>query len=301
MRLQRACELFIEHCGSAINLSEHTMRAYSGDLKHAQDFIGRKVELESIKKECLRQYMGYMRNELDLKESTIKRRVACLKLFFKWACHEAIIGSNPFDALNDRIRLPKRLPRTIDSADACKLRKITALSGRDSSYDICCKKVAIGLLLETGVRVGELSSINIDDVSLADRSIKIHGKGNRQRYVYFLSPVVADAVSAFMVRRKRARLRAEKLLVSHGGSHLTPPSVRRILREFAELAGISRKVTPHMLRHTCATQWLESGLDIRYVQKLLGHHSISTTEIYTHVSDQSLRDALLRANEGRGR
>lgn len=301
MRLQRACELFIEHCGSAINLSEHTLRAYSGDLRHAQDFMGHKVELKSVKKECLRQYMGYMRNELDLKESTIKRRVACLKLFFKWACHEAIIESNPFDALNDRIRLPKRLPRTIDSADACKLRKITAPSGRESGYDLSCKKVAIGLLLETGVRVGELSSINIDDVSLADRSIKIHGKGNRQRYVYFLSPNVADAVSAFMAKRKRVRLRSERLLVSYDGSHLTPPSVRKILRDFTQLAGISRKITPHMLRHTCATQWLESGLDIRYVQKLLGHHSISTTEIYTHVSDQSLKDALIRANEGRGR
>lgn len=302
MHLQRVCELFLNHCSSAINLSEHTLRAYTGDLKHAQKLIGQQVELTSIQKECLRQYIGFMRNEQALKENTIKRRVACLKLLFKWARQESLLKTNPFDTLNERIRLPKRLPRAIDSADARKLRKIvTTTPGGEDSFDAHCKRAAISLLLETGIRVGELSSIRLEDVSLADRCIKIQGKGNRQRFVYLLSPATFETVSAFLVKRKHVSSRSSKLLVSKEGKQLTPPLVRQALRELRESAGIAQHVTPHMLRHTCATQWLENGLDIRYVQKLLGHHSISTTEIYTHVSDQSLREALLRANGGRKR
>jgi integrase/recombinase XerD len=242
-----------------------------------------------------------MRNELALKESTIKRRISCLKLLFKWARQESILETNPFDTLNERIRLPKRLPRAIDGADTEKLRKIASTTNDDDSFDAHCKRAAISLLLETGIRVGELSSIQIEDVSLSDKSIRIHGKGNRQRFVYLLSPSVFGTVSAFLSKRRRIGAQGSSLLVNKDGKPLTPPLIRQALRELRTSAGITRHVTPHMLRHTCATQWLENGLDIRYVQKLLGHHSISTTEIYTHVSDRSLRQALLRANGGRER
>jgi integrase/recombinase XerD len=301
MHLLRVCELFLNHCNSAVSLSEHTLRAYAGDLKHAQKFLGQKTELRSIQRDCLRQYIGRMRNEFALKESTIKRRISCLKLVFKWARQESILKTNPFDTLNERIRLPKRLPRAIDSADANKLRKIATTTSDDDSFDVHCKRAAISLLLETGIRVGELSNIQVEDVSISDKSIKIHGKGNRQRLVYLLSPSTFKTVSTFLSKRKHIGTCSSKLLVSKNGKQLTPPLIRQALRELRESAGITRHITPHMLRHTCATQWLESGLDIRYVQKLLGHHSISTTEIYTHVSDHSLRQALLRANEGRKR
>lgn len=301
MDLQRVCEQFLNHCSSAISLSEHTLRAYTGDLKHARKFMGQQSELTSIKKERLRRYIGTMRNEQKLKESTIKRRVACLKLLFKWARQESMLKTNPFDTLNERIRLPKRLPRAIDSADARKLRKTANAPSGENGFDAHCKKAAISLLLETGIRVGELSSIQLEDVSLADRCIKIHGKGNRQRFVYLLSPATFETVSSFLAKRKHVDSQSSKLLVNEDGKQLTPPLVRQALRELGKSAGIARHITPHMLRHTCATQWLENGLDIRYVQKLLGHHSISTTEIYTHVSDQSLREALLRANGGRQR
>lgn len=298
MDLQHVCEQFLNHCRSAISLSEHTLRAYAGDLKHAQNVMGRQSELTSIKKECLRRYIGTMRNEQKLKESTVKRRVACLKLLFKWARQESILKTNPFDTLNERIRLPKRLPRGIDSADAHKLRKTATAPSGEKGFDAHCKTAAVSLLLETGIRVGELSNIQLDDVSLADKCIKIHGKGNRQRFVYLLSPATFETVSSFLAKRKHVDSQSSKLLVNAEGKQLTPPLVRQALRELGKSAGIARHITPHMLRHTCATQWLEKGLDIRYVQKLLGHHSISTTEIYTHVSDQSLREALLRANGG---
>jgi len=293
--LTHVCELFLNHCKSAISLSEHTLRAYSSDLKKAQIFFGSQAELKSIRKDHLRRYIFSMRNAHCYKESTIKRRVACLKLLFKWALQESILRTNPFDSLNEKIRLPKRLPRVIDSADANKLRKVATTICDEESFDDHCKRTAISLLLETGIRVGELSSIRMEDISLPDKCIRIHGKGNRQRFVYLISTASFKTVSAFLSKRTLIGAYSSNLLVSREGKELTPPLVRQALRELGALAGITRNITPHMLRHTCATQWLESGLDIRYVQKLLGHHSISTTEIYTHVSDQSLRDALLRA------
>jgi integrase/recombinase XerD len=294
MRLQSACELFLSHCRSATNLSEHTLRAYAGDLKHAQGHIGRHRMLGRIDKECLRKYIGKMRNELALSESTIKRRIACMKLLFGWARQEAILKTNPFDTLNEKIRLPRRLPRSIDSVDCRDLKKAVIDAANGGRLDDHCSRVAVSLLIETGIRVGELSKIKVEDVSIADRSIRIHGKGNRQRLVYLLSRDALDAVSKLLRMRERSGVRDSNLMVRENGKVMTPQVIRKILREFREMAGIKRHITPHMLRHTCATRWIESGLDIRFVQKLLGHHSISTTEIYTHVSDKSLKEALLR-------
>jgi integrase/recombinase XerD len=134
----------------------------------------------------------------------------------------------------------------------------------------------------------------LDDLSLANRCIRIKGKGNRQRLVYLVADTLVDCLQRYCAQRLRIATRSERLLINLDGYALTPPHIRQALRDTAATAGILRVVTPHMLRHTCATHWLESGLDIRYVQKLLGHQSISTTEIYTHVSDQGLREALWR-------
>ena len=298
MIVSEACKRFLGHCRCAVNLSHHTLRAYASDLRNVETYFGPQKELGTIDKEGLRQYIRYLRAERELKETTIKRRVACLKLLFRWALQESMMLSNPFDTLNERIRLPKRLPRALDRFHANLLKQAVSPVARHDSFDILCRKTAIHLLLETGIRVGELASIRVEDLSLSDRCIMIHGKGNRQRLVYFLSAPLYRSIDLYLSKRKKLTAVSEKLFVTEANLELTPHRVRVSLHEIAAAAGIDRHLTPHMLRHTCATRWLESGLDIRYVQKLLGHHSISTTEIYTHVSDQGLREALLRVAGG---
>lgn len=298
--LKQSCEQFLIHCQSAINLSQHTLRAYTGDLNDFLRFLDSHSKLSGINKETLREYILHSRECRKLKETTIKRRVACLKLLFQWARREGMLAANPFDSLNERIRLPKRLPRAIDSGDDARLRNaVVPVEGREK-YDILCEKTAVCLLLETGIRVGELASIRLSDVSLADKCIRIQGKGNRQRYAYLLSPSAYAAVEGYLLRRRQIISKCEHLFITQNGRVMTPSMVRKALLRITIQAGIETHVTPHMLRHTCATRWLENGLDIRYVQKLLGHHSISTTEIYTHVSDQGLRKALLQVDRGRG-
>lgn len=301
MTLTEARKRFLNHCQSAVNLSPHTMRAYSSDLDDTQKYFGLRRQIDAVERDHLRQYIHHMREIGRLKETTIKRRLASLKLLFKWAMQEEVVSANPFDSLHERIRLPKRLPRALDGADQAALRRAIAINLRNDSFDRVRDKLGVQLLLQTGIRVGELVSIDLADVSLADRCIVIHGKGNRQRMVYILQRSLVAKIERYLTLRSSLSVSSEKLLVSKGGSGITTSKVRMSLRKLAMEADIARRVTPHMLRHTCATQWLEDGLDIRHVQKLLGHHSISTTEIYTHVSDQGLRAALARVTDGRRR
>jgi integrase/recombinase XerD len=302
MIISDASDKFLNHCKTTSNLSTHTIRAYKSDLKGAESFLGAKVRLTKISKDDLRSYIQYMREKLNHRESSIKRRIACLKLLFKWAMQEEVIVSNPFEKLNERIKLAKSLPRVLDRNHVQLLRKRIQVNAiHEDDFATRCSKAAVQILLETGMRVGELTSIRINDVSLSDRRIKVSGKGNRQRIVYFLSSDIYQTIQQLLTSRKKFSSTSENLFVTETGRSVKPHDVRRWLSDIANSAGIDRRITPHMLRHTCATVWLESGLDIRFVQRLLGHHSISTTEIYTHVSDQSLLEALTRINWGKKR
>lgn len=298
MLISAVCRNFLNHCSSALTLSKHTIRAYKTDLKSLEIYFLSK-RLEEVKTDDLREYIRYLRSDRCLKESTIKRQIACVKLLFRWAIKEEIVFENPFDRLSERIRLPKRLPRALEGHHTRLLANSVSILSDREGFDRIANKIAIHVLLETGVRVGELTAISLDDVSLLDRRIKIIGKGNRQRIVYFLSQSLYKSIDYYLDRRKRIPTQTRSLFVSTSGHPKEPYEIRKALKEIAQGAGIDRNITPHMLRHTCATRWLEDGLDIRFVQKLLGHHSISTTEIYTHVSDTGLRNALERIAGGR--
>ncbi len=296
MLFSNATNLFIQHCQAVMNLSDHTLRAYTSDLKKAADFWIESKKIAKIKKEDLRDYIFHQREKCQSKESSIKRRIASLKLLFKWAHSERLITANPFDGLHEKIRLPGRLPRALDKRDSNRLKTAIYQIRRNDDIETACKKIAIHLLLETGIRVSELTNILISDISISDQSIKIKGKGNRQRLVYFLSNDLKTSIQNYL--KKRLSFSSDDSFLSiKTQKSVTPPHIRLWLKAIANEANIKQRVTPHMLRHTCATHWLEAGLDIRYVQKLLGHHSISTTEIYTHVSDQGLRKALIKASK----
>jgi integrase/recombinase XerD len=298
MTLQNACEAFLSHCRSAVSLSEHTLRAYTFDLKDFQNHAKRETKLASLDKENLRQFIRHLREERKLKEITIKRRIACLKLLFRWSKQEGAIAVNPFDNLHERIRLPKRLPRALGSEEISLLAGAVNLEKSDSNFQEFATGIAIKLLLTTGIRVGELVKIDIDDLVLSDSSLKIHGKGNRQRLVYLFEPKLNQAIARYLPLRQTKSTATKKLFITEAGIPFTTQKTRKLLGNLAGQAGIQRRITPHMLRHTTATQLLEAGVDIRYVQRLLGHQSISTTEIYTHVTDQGLRGALRRAYGG---
>jgi integrase/recombinase XerD len=155
--------------------------------------------------------------------------------------------------------------------------------------------MAIRLMVSTGIRVGELCKLRPEDISPDGSSFRIHGKGSRDRVAYIADVNLQHELQRF-VRSRREQDATGPLFVNRYGSQMRPQSIRSSLRRYAAEVGLARRITPHMLRHTAATLLIETGVDIRFVQRLLGHSSIATTEIYTHVSDEALRATLKRAD-----
>lgn len=298
MNLDHTQEKFLNHCRSAISLSQHTLKAYGFDLADFTAFAKPATPLAELSKETLRNYIRHMRETRQLKETTIKRRIACLKLMFRWAKQECMLRENPFDTLNERIRLPKRLPRALAKDETRRLRAASSPASDLDAFGIHATKIAIQIMLATGIRVGELVSIRHEDIDLVNASLTIHGKGNRQRVVYLIDTKTKECLRRYLTRRQQVDTHEPWIFVAKNGKQITTNQMRRKLKDIAKSAGIERRITPHMLRHTSATTWLEAGLDIRYVQKLLGHQSISTTEIYTQVTDEGLRGAMRRVCDG---
>lgn len=302
--LAKCAARFMAHCRVAKSLSPNTLRAYEGDLGLLVREVGPDTVPTVIDRERLWKHVQWLREERRLGEASVKRRLATLRIFFRWMEAEGAVPLSVFHRLGLGIRLPKRLPRALDALDLRRLLDTVDPEGfamDGEGHDALLMRTAVVVLVATGLRVSELVSTRLADVSVADASILVRGKGNRERRVYLSSGFALRALEDFLLHR-RGVPGQEFLFVREGGFRVSAQFVRSRLRSLAATAGISRRVTPHMLRHTAATQLLEAGVDIRFVQRLLGHSSIVTTQIYTQVTDSMLKMKLNDADTlGRAR
>lgn len=308
MTIEQACENFLVHCRVAKKLATNTLAAYAIDLQEFRRFAGSSTPIAAVDRYRLRGYLAHLVDARALKATSVKRRVACLKVMFRWLELDEVIEVNPFHRLGAQIRLPRRLPRALSGEEAGKLRasvlaraglqrpvrRTAALLTESADFRAVATVVTVEILLCTGMRVGELATVSLGDLALVDGTITVNGKGSRQRQVFVGDDEVA-LIGAYLSLRAGRRPCDDRLLITESGVAASTDHLRRLVREAAEAAELSRRVTPHMLRHTAATQFLENGLDIRFVQRLLGHQSITTTEGYTHVNNASLKTAILRA------
>jgi integrase/recombinase XerD len=191
--------------------------------------------------------------------------------------------------------MPKRLPRVIAKAD---LRRLLLHSPPDAFSDLTAY-VATELLFATGMRVSELASLLDAAVDVEEGTITIIGKGNRERRV-FVPDDLKSVLRDYRIARDRCACFADTFLINSRGAAASPQMIRRLIRLHGERSAVRDRVTPHMFRHSVATYLLEEGVDIRYVQRLLGHRSISTTEIYTHVADAALKVRITERHPRRG-
>jgi integrase/recombinase XerD len=296
MSLRDACKQFLDYCSLERRLSQCTLDAYAYDLADFRKWLPKDHDLPSIKTCILRDYLEDMVNERKLSAATVRRRFACLRAFFRYS-EDTFDIANPFDGWKLSLPRRKRLPRALSHGEASSL-----LSSSSNLSELSCQtceatlRMALRLLISTGVRIGELCRLHTDDVVHDGAALRIHGKGSRDRVVYVSDPSLRTDLRELVRMRQKLFGTSSPLFLNSRGSRMRPHSIRQRLGSFAELVGIKRRVTPHMLRHTAATLLIETGVDIRIVQKLLGHSSIATTEIYTHVSDQTLRMSLERAN-----
>jgi integrase/recombinase XerD len=305
--LAKAGAAYLRHCRVTRGLSGHSLDAYGQDLGELYRFIGASRAPSCVDRDVIVDYVQHLREARRLGPRTVKRRLACLKAFFKWLETEAVIAVTPFQNLKLNLRLPKQLPRYLPVQE---LRALIGGTGGNNGFRRLAgagptpeltTRLAILFMVATGVRVGELVRITPGDINIASGAVRILGKGSRERTVFVTNAILLQMLRGYMDARNGADGdHNSPLLVNRDGRPLSAQALRLRLASRAEKAGIERRVTPHMLRHTAATQLLEAGVDIRFVQRLLGHHSLSTTEIYTHVTDTSLRQALARADTLKG-
>lgn len=289
MDLNIAAAAFLRHCRAERDLSDNTLKAYRQDLGELSKYLG-EGGLSPESPSGLTAYAEWLSTTRKSAPTTVKRRLACLRALFAWAERRGELETSPFRVAELRIRLPKKLPRCLS---AMELRALFA-ARQEKGAAIA---LAILLLFTTGMRVSELTALTIADIDLERRTLRVRGKGNRERLVFLTSGEVVSELRSFMKDEGLGRAAPSTWLFrNRTNGRLSTNAVRHKLRSITADAGLSRRITPHMLRHSAATSLLEAGIDIRFVQRLLGHRSISTTEIYTHVSDERLKQAIFKAN-----
>jgi site-specific recombinase XerD len=282
------CDEFLRFCDQEKHLSENTLRAYRQDAAEFVGFLG-NTNLTDCDGSMILGYTAHLGAERALAPATVKRRVAFLRAMFGWLERKRALPVSPFRSIELRIRLPSRLPRSLTSGEL----KALLVKASAAPHVI---RIAILLLFTTGVRVGELAGLNLANLSLMDGTLLVFGKGARERQVFITNARVRRELTSYLRTQRRAAAFNAPLLVNGEGGRLSAAVIRAHLRKTAQAAGIERRITPHMLRHTAATALLEAGVDIRFVQRLLGHQSIATTQLYTHVRDEVLRRVVVAAD-----
>lgn len=281
---------FVRRMSAARDPSAHTLKAYASDLKDYGRFLDRS-ELCPKRTETLVAYVQHLMVERAVAPRTLRRRMACLRGFYKDAVRTAVIAQSPFAALDMHLPRPQSLPRALTRAEAGRLAEEAwrACAGRHVPLATKAFPAAVLLLVSVGLRVGELVQLRASDFDADSGALRIRGKGRRERCAFVVDKRLKDIIARLAGRSEKCHLLAPI------GTIWSTQWVRRELRRFSLAAGIERRVTPHMLRHTCATLLLEDGVDLRFLQRLLGHENIATTAIYAHVGDNGLRRALENA------
>lgn len=285
---------YLEYCEYRKRLDRKTLKAYLTDLKQYEVFCSQITDYAV--KDIVDSFITDLHKKYKAK--TVKRKIASLKAFFHFLEYKEQLRENPFAKIDIRFREPKLLPKTIPfhSIQTLLSTLYTQKEQAISEYQLrnCIRDIAvIELLFATGMRISELCSLKPSDIDLENNSILIYGKGSKERILQLGNQDVINALRVYRETYKSEIASCGYFFVNRLHHKLSDQSVRFMINHYTELAGISQHITPHMFRHSFATLLLEQDVDIRYIQRMLGHSSISTTEIYTHVSNTKQKDILV--------
>ncbi len=289
--MESSIRAYLRHLRLDENSSPETVRAYASDLGEFAAFLekeiggGRQVEPRMVDRLAVRAFLGELHRR-EAKRSTVARKLAAIRSFFRYLKRRGKIAVNPAAAVATP-RQERRLPRQLSVDEMEHLVETpddaAPLGARD--------RAILELLYASGVRVSELTALDLDDLDLNEGTMRVLGKGRKERMVPVGSKAVA-AVRVYLRRRGELETRpgrgGEALFLNFRGTRLNVRSVRRIVDRYIHECAIVRKVSPHTLRHSFATHLLDAGADLRSIQELLGHASLSTTQKYTHVSTERL-------------
>ncbi|GAB4390327.1 MAG: tyrosine recombinase XerC [Thermodesulfovibrionales bacterium] len=275
---------FLKYLEVQRGASAHTLRAYRGDLERFLAAADEKPGLDDVR--------AFLASEIKRgsSKSTASRRLAAVRSFFKFLHREGLLGANPAKLVPSP-RQGRPLPSYLSVDEAFSLvetpRGIGILAARD--------RAILELLYSSGLRVSELAGLDVEDLNVREGLVKVRGKGKKERIVP-VGGAALEAVRAYMVERTLARKTHKALFLNRDGARLTDRSVRRVVARHARATGLGGRVSPHTLRHSFATHLLHGGADLRVIQELLGHSSLSTTQKYTHLDIAHLMEVYDRAH-----
>ena len=272
---------FLNYLRAERNASEHTGTNYALDLRQFFTFLGHQ-RIGEITPLEIRRFVAHLSTQQQARR-TIARKLSCLRSFFRYLCREGTLEHNPASAIPTP-RLEKRLPSFLDERQIVTLLETPATTKWQGWRD----RAILETLYSTGMRVSELTGLSLEDLDEISGTVIVRGKGKKER----LCPIGGTALKSvrkYLAKRPQQLKVPYALFVSQKGTRLTSRQVDRLLVRYVRLAGLPPTISPHSLRHSFATHLLDRGADLRSVQELLGHASLSTTQIYTHVTAQRLK------------
>ena len=284
-------EKFLKYLELERNYSSNTINSYKIDLEEYNNYL--KENNKNIKDtdyKFVRSYLTYMFNK-KYEKKTISRHISTLRSYYKYLLEEKIIKKNPMILISNP-KLDKKLPNFLYYDELEILLNIpdksTTLGLRDA--------LILELLYSTGIRVSELINIKIKDINFSDKKILIFGKGSKERYVLY-GNILNDLLDLYLKEsRSKLNKNSDYLILNKNGSKITDRGIRLIIANIIKKGTVDFHVSPHTLRHTFATHMLENGADLKSVQELLGHENLSTTQVYTHVTNERLRSVYLKTH-----
>jgi integrase/recombinase XerC len=282
---------FLDYLTYERNVSPNTIEAYRDDLGSFIGFLCNdyftmardQIELGRVDHLAVRSYLAHL-SRRKLSRASVARHLSALRTFFKYLVREGVVESNPARTVSSPKR-EKHLPTVMQPADVALL-----LEQPDTSTNLGLRDAAfLELLYASGLRIGELTGIDIDDLELRARLVKVHGKGSKERIVPF-GTKAEEALRAYLAVRSELCADADEqaVFVNYRGQRITTRSVRRLFDGYLRKAALRAGISPHTMRHSFATHLLNAGADLRGIQELLGHASLSTTQKYTHLNDWQL-------------
>ncbi len=289
--MKQAIEQFCRYLSDERNVSPHTLDAYRGDLEQFLAFtvreLGTGADVNGVTHLLIRRYMAQLHK--DHQKSSIGRKLAAIRAFFRYLLREGLAAKNPAELVSTP-KKEKRVPFHLNIDEVTSLVEAPQSTGILSLRD----RAILETLYSCGIRVSELTGLNVGDVDMDERLVRVLGKGNKERIV----PVggqARNALAAYLASRNTPAPDSPLILNARGG-RLTGRSVARIIDKYILRIAAMKKISPHTLRHTFATHMLEGGADLRAIQELLGHSSLSTTQKYTHVSIDRLMEVYDKAH-----
>lgn len=293
--LQMIVDGYLEYCQIQKRLDSKTLKAYRIDLRQFIEEMD-SISFSEITTDLLEHFIASLHQKY--KPKTVKRKIASLKALFHYLEYKNIIVVNPLNKMQLKFREPVILPKVIplhliEALLTVMYREKDAAQTEYQKMSTLRDIAVIELLFATGMRISELCSLKPTDVNLRDRNILIYGKGSKERTIQIGSDAVVSILEEYREAYKVGIESCGYFFVNKFRQRFSEQSVRTLIHRYSSLAAIELHITPHMFRHSFATYLLESDVDIRYIQKMLGHSSITVTEIYTHVTMEKQRDILM--------